>query len=76
MPDDENVLAIFYGPTLLAFESNSELILKGTHAEIIKNLSYSGDSFRLVDNGKNYLLRRLYDIETQSYGVYATIREY
>ena len=76
MPDDENVLAIFYGPTLLAFESNSELILKGTHAEIIKNLSYSGDSFRLVDNGKTYLLRRLYDIETQSYGVYATIREY
>ena len=76
MPDDENVLAIFYGPILLAFETNSELILKGTHTEIIKNLSYSHDTFQLVDNGKTYLLRPLYDIETQSYGVYATTREY
>ncbi|MEO6550480.1 MAG: beta-L-arabinofuranosidase domain-containing protein [Ferruginibacter sp.] len=76
MPDDQNVLAIFYGPTLLAFETTSELILKGTHAGIIKNLSYSGDVFKLLDDGKIYLLRPLYDIEAESYGVYATIREY
>lgn len=76
MPDDKNVLAIFYGPILLAFETSSELILKGTHAEIIKNLSCSGDTFQLVNDGKTYVLRPLYDIEAQSYGVYATIREY
>jgi uncharacterized protein len=30
----------------------------------------------LDNNGKRYLLRPLYDIDEQSYGVYATIRNY
>lgn len=77
MPDDEHVIAIFYGPTLLAFETKSELILKGTHAEILENLSVgSGNICHLTDGGNKYILRPLYDIDDQSYGVYATIREY
>ncbi len=77
MPDDANVLALFYGPTLLAFETPSELILKGTKEEILKNLSVSGNNeFRLANGGKIYSLRPLYHINNESYGVYATIRNY
>ena len=77
MPDDENVVSIFFGPTLLAFETSSELILKGSHSEILNNLTQTdSNSFRLTDNGRDYTLRPLYDISNQSYGVYATIREY
>ena len=78
MPDDKNVVAIFYGPSLLAFEDASELILKGDHDEILNNLSKAKDNniFHLVNNGKIYLLRSLYDIEDQVYGVCATIRNY
>ena len=77
MPDDNNVIAIFYGPTLLAFETSSELILKGTHEEILKNLSrVDNQTFQLTDAGKKYILHPLMNIEDQSYGVYATIREY
>lgn len=77
MPDDPNVFAIFYGPTLLAFETPSELILKGTRKEIVKGLSVTGNNtFQLIDDGKTYVLRPLYDIVEQSYGVYAGVREY
>jgi DUF1680 family protein len=76
MPDDPNVFAIFYGPTLLAFETNSELVLKGTPDKIMKNLSCTGNKFQLVNGGQTYLLRPFYDVEVESYGVYATIREY
>ena len=78
MPDDENVIAIFYGPILLAFETVSELILKGNYAGILSNLSVGTDdnTFYLFNSGKKYLLRPLYEIENQSYGVYATIRNY
>jgi uncharacterized protein len=78
MPDDKNVLAIFYGPSLLAFEDASELILKGNQQEILNNLSKDkeNNTFHLNNRGKTYLLRPLYDIEEQSYGVYATIRNY
>jgi uncharacterized protein len=78
MPDDNNVLAIFYGPILLAFETDSELILKGNKKSIINNLSVVENNrvFQLNNSGKTYLLRPLYDIEDQNYGVYATIRNY
>jgi uncharacterized protein len=78
MPDDDNVLAIFYGPILLAFETDSELNLKGNKKSIVHNLSVvdSNSVFQLNNNGKTYLLRPLYDIEDQKYGVYATIRNY
>ena len=78
MPDDKNVLGIFYGPSLLAFEDASEIILKGDQDEILKGLSIDSknNTFHLSNGGKTYLLRPLYDIEDQSYGVYATIRNY
>ena len=34
MPDKENMLAVFYGPMLLAFETRDEVILKGNKDEI------------------------------------------
>lgn len=78
MPDDSNVLAIFYGPILLAFEDASELILKGTHEEILKHLvkEDGANIFYLKNSGKTYRLRPLFDIEDEHYGVYATIRHY
>lgn len=79
MPDEKNVVAIFYGPTLLAFENNEELILKGDQNSILSNLSMENNSnstFLLKNNGKTYTLRPLYNIEDESYGVYATIRNY
>ncbi|MDP4209379.1 MAG: glycoside hydrolase family 127 protein [Bacteroidota bacterium] len=76
MPDDKNVIAIFYGPTLLAFENTSELILKGDSNNILNNLSVQDHTFHLYNGGKIYLLRPLYDVEEQAYGVYATIRNY
>ncbi|HEX3024476.1 MAG TPA: beta-L-arabinofuranosidase domain-containing protein [Chitinophagaceae bacterium] len=78
MPDDKNVFAIFYGPTLLAFDSNTELILKGNQDLILKSLSLDKESnaFHLNNNGNTYLLIPFYDIDEQSYGVYATIRNY
>lgn len=78
MPDDKNVIALFYGPMLLAFESGSELILKGDHEIILSNLrpGEKNGVFHLTNNGKTYTLRPLYNIEDEMYGVYATIRNY
>ncbi len=77
MPDDPNVVAVFYGPAMLAFETTSELILKGNPNEIIHNLRKSADGlFHLSDNGHDYILKPFFEIEDQGYGVYATIRNY
>ncbi|MCM5530610.1 beta-L-arabinofuranosidase domain-containing protein [Parasegetibacter sp. NRK P23] len=78
MPDDSNVLAIFYGPILLAFEDASELILKGTQEDILKQLvkEEGTNVFSLKNNGKTYRLKPFYAIEDEHYGVYATIRNY
>ena len=78
MPDDENVIALFYGPMLLAFETGSELILKGNHNTILSNLSVveKNSRFHLKNNGLSYTLRPFFHIENETYGVYATIRNY
>jgi uncharacterized protein len=79
MPDDQNVIALFYGPMLLAFESRSELILKGDHKTILSSLSAeekNSSIFKLENNDRIYTLRPLFKIEDQMYGVYATIRNY
>jgi len=78
MPDDKNVIAIFYGPNLLAFENSAELILKGDTTTILNHLTKDkgNNIFHLKNNGIDYLLKPLYDIDEQSYGVYATIRNY
>ena len=76
MPDNPNVIALFYGPFLLAFETGKEIILKGNTNNIVKNISKNNneDSFILHNNGINYELKPLYKIRNQNYGVYATIR--
>lgn len=79
MPDDENVIAILYGPMLLAFESQSELVLKSHKEEILQHIvvdNISQRTFKLTDNGNSYLLRPLFDIDEQTFGVYATLRDY
>ncbi len=77
MPDDDNMVAIFYGPSMLAFETNSEVVLNGTHDTILKALTCNTDGTFSLTNGKTiYSLRPLYQIENQSYGVYAYIRNF
>lgn len=77
MPDDENVFAIFYGPTLLAAETDAEFVLKGSKQEILKNMNQEGkDCFKLRNANHTFTLRPLYDISNQAYGVYATLRNY
>jgi uncharacterized protein len=77
MPDEKNMVAIFYGPTLLAFDTNAELALKSSPADLLKNLSViDHHTFQLEDDHKRYKLRPFYEVGTDSYGVYANIREY
>ncbi len=97
MPDDENMIAIFYGPTLLAFENNSELLLEGTHNDILRGLKVidindvlkvndrhdglkaENDGkkiFTLVNGSQEYILKPLYEIEDETYGVYATLKNW
>jgi DUF1680 family protein len=76
MPDNANVFALFYGPVMLAFETNKELILKGTQDEILQSITKSPNefSFMLKNNGTIYKLVPFYRVTNASYGVYATIR--
>ncbi|MEP6556184.1 MAG: beta-L-arabinofuranosidase domain-containing protein [Ferruginibacter sp.] len=76
MPDNPNIVALFYGPVLLAFQVHEETILKGNAVNILKNISKQGNSmsFTLKNNGKEYTLVPFYKITNESYGVYATIR--
>ena len=76
MPDNPNVVALFYGPVLLAFETNKELILKGSQEQILQSVRKQpeGFSFILKNNGIDYKLVPFYQITKVSYGVYATIR--
>ncbi|MBV5316105.1 MAG: glycoside hydrolase family 127 protein, partial [Prolixibacteraceae bacterium] len=76
MPDNQNVIALLFGPVLLAFETDKELILKGSQDEILHSLSKQPNefSFILKNNGTEYKLVPYYQITKASYGVYATIR--
>lgn len=76
MPDNKNVVALFYGPVLLAFETNQEVILKGNPETVLQKLSKdeSNFSFRLQNGNKNFRVKPFYAISNQSYGIYATIR--
>jgi len=79
MPNSPQVISISYGPALLAFEAENEVILKGEANDLLKNLSVldrSSNTFQLKNPNKNYILRPLYDIDTQSYGVYTTLRDF
>jgi DUF1680 family protein len=66
MPDDENTVAIFYGPILLAFENDDEIILEGTPNDLLKNIlpvDNNNHAFHLQNAGKTYTLKPLYEIE-------------
>ncbi|NDW19814.1 hypothetical protein D0T53_12980 [Dysgonomonas sp. 216] len=79
MPDNSQIFAVYYGPMMLVFESNKEIILKGNTETVLNNLSISDSdesTFQLKNDKNNYLLRPLFDIDNQSYGVYANIRNY
>jgi DUF1680 family protein len=76
MPDNQNMLAIYYGPVLLAFETDNELLLKGNSSEILNSISKKEGEmvFTLKNNGIEYKLLPFYEINNSSYGVYASIR--
>ena len=76
MPDNKNVVALLYGPVLLAFETSKELILKGSQEEILQSIKKQSNSFSFIlkNNGIDYNLVPFYQITKASYGVYATIR--
>jgi DUF1680 family protein len=76
MSDNKNVIALSYGPVLLAFETGSELILKGSQKEILSGITKSSNelSFSLKNGDTTYKLMPFYQITGQSFGVYATIR--
>ena len=74
MPDDSNVMAIFYGPIMLAFVEKDEIILKGTTEDILKGLSREGEKdFYLQNAGRRFHLTPFFLIENEIYSVYAAI---
>jgi uncharacterized protein len=76
MPDNQKMLAIYYGPILLAFETDKELLLTGNTTDILNSISKQGSStiFTLKNNDAEYKLLPFYEITNSTYGVYATIR--
>ncbi|NEW81045.1 MAG: hypothetical protein GZ094_01585 [Mariniphaga sp.] len=76
MPDNKNVIALFYGPILVAFETEKELIMKGNQEEILRSITKQPNefSFSLKNNGSVYKLVPFYKLTKASYGIYATIR--
>jgi uncharacterized protein len=76
MPDNQNIMALYYGPVLLAFETSKELFLKGDNNSIVNSISKEGGEmiFTLKNDGSEYRLLPFYEILHSAYGVYATIR--
>jgi DUF1680 family protein len=76
MPDNQNMLAIYYGPILLAFETDKELLLKGDRTNILNSILKQGNDmiFTLKNGGIEYKLLPFYEVNNAFYGVYATIK--
>lgn len=73
MPDDENMIAIFNGPILLAFQSPDEICLTGSSADIKALLTVSDKTklqYTLKNGDKLYQLRPLFEIKDEHYSVY------
>lgn len=78
MPDAANVVAVFYGPLMLAVEGDRELVLKGSADDVLAGLSADDDKcggFTLDNAGRKLRLRPLMLVENESYGVYATLSD-
>lgn len=75
MADNKNMLAIYYGPVLLAFDTDKKLLLKGNSSDILKSISKQGDDmiFTLRNDGIAYKMLPFYEITNSTYGVYATV---
>jgi len=75
MADNKNMLAIYYGPVLLAFDTDKKLLLKGNSSDILKSISKQGDDmiFTLRNDGIVYKMLPFYEITNTTYGVYATV---
>ena len=78
-PDNSDIVAIYYGPLMMAFETDQEIMLKGHPNDLLANLSVTNQgpdriSVRLQNNGHTYILRPLMDIDAESYEVYATLK--
>ena len=79
LPGAPDTFAIFHGATMLAFETRREIALKGDMAQVLGGLAAVDPAegvFELLNGGETYRLRPLFDIDEQSYGVYATIKNY
>jgi hypothetical protein len=75
MPDNQNMLAIYYGPVLLAFETDKELLLKGDSTSVLSSITKQGNDmiFTLKNDGSEYRLLPFYEINNSAYGVYFTL---
>ena len=74
MPDDPNVMAIYYGPMMLAFVEKEEIILKGTTEDILQGLSREGEKdFYLQNADRKFHLTPFFLIENETYSVYTAI---
>lgn len=73
LQNDENTIAIFYGPLLLAFESKKEIVLYGDAKDILNDLKIENenDLIFVLNNGEDkYYLKPLFFITDESYSVY------
>lgn len=73
MPDDEDAIAIFYGPLLLAFQSPAEISLCGNSDDIMKNLEVVDEKllkFVLTNEGERYDLKPLLLVKDEPYSIY------
>lgn len=73
MPDDKNMIAVFYGPLLLAFQDSSEISLYGDPDNIVSHLEIVDKEklkFILTNNGDLYNLKPLLFVRDETYSVY------
>lgn len=76
MPDAPNMIALFYGPFMLAFEGDREVVLNGAAEDIVGSLATADAecrSFTLDNAGRSFRLLPLMLVENESYSVYATL---
>ncbi len=79
LPGNDKVVAFLKGAYLLAFEGSREIVLKGDPNEIAKHIVIADKSrqiYKLSNDGVEYTLRPFFDIDRQSYSVYATVRNF
>lgn len=76
--DKKDVVAVYYGPSLLAFNAADEVVLKGTDRDILNALSKksTGSGFEMTNGGRKYELQPFFEVDGQPYACYVMIRNY